>query len=279
MVVMGFDVTNNELFNVYSYKDAEKEFRPMGIPSYNIISEKNILVIDLTANSKEGTLMNKVIFYDLVSRKIIKEIGGSVYKRQYTIGWGLPIDLIDGCMYGERFYIDNNKNISGQYILSDIVKLNLNTFAEEVVFQRTPFRLLATASLGKIILAPYINNYPFHDIWIWDTKEGKIECYLKVSLEGSINPLDDMKPYISFCNSAGFLYTNSSNQLLEERYTFFSLKENKAYFTTPIQFILDNGEYAIIKSVYDLFSTPPFDYPGKEEKLKGCKTYLIIKPE
>jgi len=287
--IWAYDILRNETFCVYSYKDAEKEFEPMRIPEYNIIPEKNFLLIDLTGNGKKGSPLNKEIFYDLVNRKILKEIDDSIYKRQYTFMWAPPLHSIDDYLYGELFYLDYDKNydknFSGQYpgpyILSDIIRINLNTFTEETVFQKNPFRILALSHSGKIALTPYVKSYPFHDIWIWDTKENTMRCYLKVSLEGSITPLDDMKPYVSFLEPAGFLYAGGGD-LSEEHHTFFSFKENKAYYTTPRFLELefgDTGEFAIYKSPYDLLPLPPFDYPGKEDRLKGYETFLIIKPE
>ncbi|MEF3244858.1 MAG: hypothetical protein K6343_02590 [Caldisericaceae bacterium] len=288
--IWGYDITNDTIFEIYSHNDAEKDFEPIEIPHYNIIEEENILIIDITGDDKEGQLKNKIIFYDLEKRKIAKEFESNSYKRQYLRSWWDPPSLysINGYLYGERFYLDNSKNILNEYILSDIIKVNLTTFEEETVIERSPFRLVSTSSDGKLSLVPYVKNGLCHDIWIWDIKENKISCLEKIcySEAHSLPPetssdIPSAPPEISLCNK-GIQYSYREERTSEECVTFYSYKEKRVYYDYDSlgEYIDMEGRFLMYKSPYALFNPPPpFDYPGKEDILKGYQTFLIVKPE
>lgn len=287
--IWGYDLANDEIFQIYSYKDIEKEFRPADIPLYNIVSDKELLIIDITGTSKDKMLKNKVIFYDLVNRGIAKEIEDNIYKRQYFRKWWDPlIYSIDDYIYGEKFYLDNNKNISSPYILSDIVRLNLTTWEEETVIPKTPFRLLSSSPDGKLCLVPYVENYLCHDIWIWNVKENEMNCLEKICYSEAppISPeisshVPSAPPGVSLCIK-GVNYTYYEERTHEECETFYSYKNKEAYYDydSLTGFIDNEGRFLMYKSPYALFNPPPpFDYPGKEDILEGYQTYLIVKPE
>lgn len=287
--IWGYDLANDKIFQVYSYKDIEKEFAPISVPPYNIVSDKNYIVIDIMGSTLEDVFKEKIVFYDLVNRKVIKEIEDTTYKRQYFQKWWDPlIHSIDGYIYGEKFYLDNSKNISSPYILSDIERLNLTTWEEETVIPKTTFRLLSSSLDGKLCLVPYIENYLCHDIWIWNVRTKTIECLEKVcySEASSIPPetqinVPSAKPEISLCvKGVNYFYYEEATQ--EECKTFYSYKNKEAYYDydSLTGFIDNEGRFLMCKSPYALFNPPPpFDYPGKEDILEGYQTYLIVKPE
>lgn len=287
--IWGYDINDDSIFEIYSHNDAEKEFKPCDVPRYNIIEEKNFLVIDITGEDIEGNLKNKVIFYDLSKRQIARTFESNTYKRQYFLNWWTPssLHLIDGYLYGEKFYLKNSKNISGQYILSDIIRVNLNTWNEETFIEKGPFRLVSSFPDGKISFVPYIKNYPCHDIWLCDLKENKMNCVEKIcySEPASTNSQisSDVPSYLPkvLISAKGVQYVYSEEKTGEKCSTFYSYKEKKIYYDYDFLGFIDNeGKFYMPKSPYALFNPlPPFDFQGKEDLLEGYDVYLIIQPK
>ena len=282
--IWGYDIDNNKIFQIYSYKNLEGEFDRMDIPLYNIVSDKDILIIDITARAKNGQMKNKLVFYDLRNRHIAKVIESSVYKIQFfRKWWDAPIYSIDNWIYGEKFNINHDKNISGPYILSDIIKLNLNTWEEKTVIPKTPFRILASSPQGTLCLLPYVKGYPCHDVWIWNVRENRMNFLFKVcySKGASLDTVPSASPEVSLC-SKGVMYKYYEEQNGGERCRmFYSYKEKKAYsILDSVDFIDNSGRLLMYKSPYALYNPlPPFDFPGKKEILNGYQTYLIVEPE
>jgi|GEM_PF-1027990 len=272
--IWSYDVAKGKAVAVYSYKDAAD----IGATTWtsSIVPGKDLFLFDIQKATPTGTLQHRLVFYDLVQGKVAKTLDDPASRGFLVVRqWG-KVHAVGDCIYMER------QQSGASSSTAEIVRLNLATWKEETVIPASPFHVMASSPDGTLALVPYQENYPYHDVWIWDTTKNTMTCSFRVQLspakpgEQSSSPA----PYLSLC-PAGVFYVNSSPSIDAQRATFYSLREKKAYITGPrINTNIDGqGSFLVLKSLGDMYlQPPPFDYPGKERKLAGYETFLIVKP-
>jgi len=240
----------------------------------SIVPEKDLCLIDLQKASVTGTSGHRLIFVDLARSRVIKTLDEPADSGFFVIRNGVPVHVIKDCIYLEQ----KRSYTSSEAV---IIQLNLTTWKEDVVLPASPFHVMASSSDGKLILIPYLEQYLYHEIWVWDIEQKTMICSFRVQLQtpeipGQAQPA----PYVSLC-PAGVFYANSGPSINAQRATFYDFREQKAYRTGPrLETNIDGkGAFLVYKQLYDMYGqTPSFDYPGKARKLSGYKTMLIVRP-
>ncbi len=278
--IWAYDIVKDKMFLVCSCKDF-KDFESLDVPPCSIIPERNLLLLDIKGAGKDGVYKHKFIFYDLLNEGILKEVEDKENEESYLFYRWSSLHAIGDYIYGERFKPHENSTSNFAYMLSDVVRLNLRTWKEEVVISNTPFRIISSSPDGKLGLVPYQKNYLYHDIWIWDIQKSTMTCYMKVELHAPEYGEEVPPPFIRI-SPKGFFYVNGSSEGNESRNTFYSFKEDRPFYTGSwYSSCFDKeGRFLLWKSPYDMFSPPPpFEYPGKEDRLNGYITLLIVNPK
>ncbi len=267
-----YDMRASKASIIYSSKEAAK----FGMTSWicSIVPEKDLCLIDLQKASATGASGHWLIFVDLAQNRVVKTLDEPADSGFLVIRNGVPAHVIKDCIYleQERSYTSSE---------AVIIQLNLTTWEENIVLAASPFHVMASSSDGKLVLVPYLEQYLYHDIWIWDIEHKTIACPFRVQLQtpeipGQAQPA----PYVSLC-PAGVFYANSGSSVNAQRSTFYDFREKKTYRTGPrLQTNIDGqGAFLVYKQLYDMYGqTPSFDYPGKARKLSGYTTMLIVRP-
>lgn len=267
------DVRTGASTALYSSKDATKSGMIVWISA--IVPERNLWLIDLQKPSTTGTSGHRLIVIDLASGKVVKTLDEPAGSGFLVIRQGVPVHVIGNCIYLER---------ERSYTSSEatIIRLNLANWKEEVVLPASPFHVMASSQDGKLVLVPSLEQYQYHDIWIWDLERKTMTCPFRVQLQApEISGQAQPAPYVSLC-PAGVFYANNGPSINAQRATFYDFHEEKARLTGPrIATNIDGqGTFLVEKQLYDIYGqTPSFDYPGKAQKLAGYRTMLIVRPD
>ncbi len=267
-----YDIRTGQSSSCYSSRDAAKSGMTISICA--IVPERNLCLIDLQKASATGTSGHRLIFVDLALSRVIKTLDEPADSGFLVIRNGIPVHVIKDCIYleQERSYTSS---------AAVIIQLNLTTWKEDIVLPLSPFHVMASSSDGKLVLVPCLEQYLYHDIWVWDIEEKTMICSFRVQLQPPEIPGQEQPaPYVSLC-PAGVFYANSGPSINAQRATFYDFREKKAYRTGPrLETNIDGkGAFLVYKQLYDMFGqTPSFDYPGKARKLSGYRTMLIVRP-
>jgi len=256
-----YDIKNNKTYPLFSYKDF-----PYGEPSY-VYNKGDILTLVAETEDKDGTLISELMLYNLHTRKL-QRVASS---REFV--FSEPI-LLNGKLYVNEYKMPQSNKTWG--IVQTVVVFDVADKTSKVLIPAEANFSIDRGLSGRITFTASPKNYPFKDIWVLDTSTNELTCYVKVRASKTddcdyirANGLSTNKGlfYGVYCNSTGTYY-------------FYDYKDKKAYSIGSVIAMDAYGRFLVAKNEYDLFNPPPpFEYPGKEERMKGFITFLIIQPD
>jgi len=256
--IWGYDISRDKVFMICSYKDFKTS--KDAYPTYKI--RGNLLLISLVTEDAEGKLGRTVIVYDLKDQKTLKTFGNEQYIYMFPTAVGNYIYLNKSVRYDPA-----NNSVPP----TSVVRIDMKSGKEDIVIPNS--RLFVASSFGdKVCLVSIDPNYKYNDVWVLDTSEKELTCYMKIPINDT-----DTKPGISLMRT-GILY--AGGQPDETPYYFYSFSKGKAFYTgMPLTPPDSQGRFLIMKYPLNMFyPIPPFNYEGKAERLSGHITYLIVKP-
>jgi len=258
-----YDINTGETFKVISYKECSA-----GPLFYTFFPDNPDKIMSNYTEYKNGKpIRSNIVIYDLKTRKLSTLLSSSKYDYLGTFEYA-------NVVYSNRITFDEENLYQIPNWKCDLVAINLNNHSEKVLIPEK-FNFEVNGVLNNTIaLVAKPPNYPFIEIWMLDMKNKALTCYIRVRKFTKTDEYVTVTPPIS----TGFLYCITGKG--KEAHYFYSYRDKRAVSVGPtIATDYHSGTFLVPQYEYDLFPLPPFNYPGKEERLKGYCTFLIIKPE
>ncbi len=258
--VWAYDIKNDKTFPVITHIDYPTPQEV--VPHFQFSCDSsNILVISVRTKDKSDILV-----YNL-SKKSIKPIMSS---RKYLFD---ALMLSDGNIYLSRKKLYSQSVENMENYASDLVVFDIKSETEKTLIPKEANLAASDANKSEITFAANPPNSEFKDIWIFDIKAKEIKCYARIRLQ-------DPGRRISVASGDRNIFFVIFGHGPEVHY-IYRLKDKKLYSTGPtISISKDRSYFIVAKNEYDLFyPPPPFDYPGKELRIKGFIRFLIVEPD